>query len=37
MEMSKLPRSTVYNLLDTLESLRWIQRSGDGYVIGVRL
>lgn len=37
LEATGLPRSTLYLLLESLERKHWIERSGDGYVIGVRL
>lgn len=32
-----LSKSTLYLLLESLERRRWIQRKGEGYVVGVRL
>lgn len=32
-----LSKSTLYLLLESLERRRWIERSGDGYIVGVRL
>lgn len=32
-----MPRSSLYLLLDTLVRRRWIDRAGDGYVIGLEL
>jgi DNA-binding IclR family transcriptional regulator len=34
---TRLSKSTLYLLLESLERRRWIERSGDGYVVGVRL
>ncbi|MDQ8033244.1 MAG: IclR family transcriptional regulator [Bordetella sp.] len=34
---SGMPRSSLYLLLETLEARRWIERAGDGYVIGLTL
>lgn len=32
-----MPRSSLYLLLETLEARRWIERTGEGYVIGLAL
>ena len=37
LEATGLAKSTLYLLLESLERKRWIERRGDGFVIGVRL
>src|SRR5580698_4626106 len=36
-EATGLSRSTLYLLLDSLERQYWIEKRGDGYIIGVKL
>jgi DNA-binding IclR family transcriptional regulator len=37
LETTGISKSTLYLLLDSLERKRWIERRGDGYIVGVRL
>lgn len=37
VQATGLSRSTLYLLLDSLESRHWIEKRGDGYIVGVKL
>jgi DNA-binding IclR family transcriptional regulator len=37
LQETGLSRSTLYLLLDALESRHWVEKRGDGYIVGVKL